>query len=941
MPLGPGSRLDAYEILRPLGSGGMGEVWLASELRLGRKVALKVLPTDLTRDPVRVQRFEQEARAASALNHPNVCTIHAIGETSEGQHYIVMEYVEGQTLRQRLSGTRLSFREALDIAIQLAAALSAAHVAGIVHRDVKPENVMLRPDGFVKVLDFGLAKLAPVALDVAGADTTQTVLKTEAGVVVGTAAYMSPEQARGQEVDARTDVWSLGVILYEMVAGRSPFAGQSGTDVLAAILDREPAALARFEPDAPPELQRIVTKALRKERAQRYQTVQDLLLDLQALRDDLRAHAHLGSAPITAITTAGPTGTRGSSLAVGPVSPSRLRFGLAVAAAIIVVGVLLGMWAWRTGRPAQTPAVQARAVQHNLTRLTFGSGLQTDVTFSPDGGFIAYAADRAGNFDIWVQPVAGGDAVQITRSAAADRQPDWSPDGSTLVFRSEREGGGLFVVPALGGVERQVTSFGAVPSWSPDGREIAFVDGAGEGDGEWAMRLYVVSGDGGAPREILTEFLSNGRWHWIGRHPDGRISLLGRHRQLGPALFTMRPDGTGLVTSKEPPEFPLRLFESGIFVRRRFQWYPSGTAFLLQTESHGVYNLWRVRVDPRTLAWLSADRLTTGPGADVTAILSRDGTRMAFTTESASVRLWAFPLTSLTKRLGAGRPLTDEEAVVSNSVLSPDGRFVLYNLSRPGMRERAELWLTSILDHSSEQVTTNAIAGCWSPDSRMLAYVSFSPSGSQRLAIRELRGKEHFISQPFNAMFVPTDWSADGRLLGSSRATRFSGDVALALWPTTSPTADEPEQVLLARPGMNFWQASFSPNRRWVSFVMQRTDRPGPVEMVVAPASDPSRWTRVAADHPGPDKPRWAPDGRMLYFLSRWPNSYFNLWAVRFDPEHGTVVGEPFALSDFNSPRLMISPHIDRTEMSVSSRHAVLTMESVSGSIWMLDNVDK
>ena len=223
MPLGPGSRLDAYEIVRPLGSGGMGEVWLATEVRLGRKVALKILPADVTRDPLRVERFEQEARAASALNHPNVCTIHALGETSEGQHYIAMEYVEGETLRQRLSTTRLPLREALDVVLQVAAALSAAHAAGIVHRDIKPENVMLRPDGLVKVLDFGLAKLAPAAAEIAGGQTTHTVLKTEAGTVVGTAAYMSPEQTRGQEVDARTDIWSLGVMLYEMVAGRRPF----------------------------------------------------------------------------------------------------------------------------------------------------------------------------------------------------------------------------------------------------------------------------------------------------------------------------------------------------------------------------------------------------------------------------------------------------------------------------------------------------------------------------------------------------------------------------------------------------------------------------------------------------------------------------------------------------------------------------------------------
>jgi len=220
MPLQPGSRIGPYEVISLIGAGGMGEVWLATELRLGRKVALKLLPADLTRDPVRIQRFEQEARAASALNHPNVCTIHALDQASDDQHYIAMEYVEGETLRQRLTTSKLSLREGLDIAIQVAAALSVAHAAGIVHRDIKPENVMLRPDGVVKVLDFGLAKLAPVVPDAA---PTQLGVNTEAGLVVGTPAYMSPEQTRGEELDVRTDIFSLGVVLYEMATGVLPF----------------------------------------------------------------------------------------------------------------------------------------------------------------------------------------------------------------------------------------------------------------------------------------------------------------------------------------------------------------------------------------------------------------------------------------------------------------------------------------------------------------------------------------------------------------------------------------------------------------------------------------------------------------------------------------------------------------------------------------------
>ena len=342
-------------------------------------------------------------------------------------------------------------------------------------------------------------------------------------------------------------------------------------------------------------------------------------------------------------------------------------------------------------------------VQRTLTRLTFGSGLQTDVTWSPDGRFIAYASDRTGNFDIWVQPVGGGDPVQVTRSAEQDRHPDWSPDGSSLVFRSERDGGGLFLVPALGGMERQLTSFGSYPSWSPDVQEILFINASEFGDAEFDARLYAVGLDEGEPREILADFFRGGGWSWIARHPDGRISALGRHRQLGFGFFTMARDGTQLVHSKESPGFSLRADTGGAFVRRRFKWHPSGTALYVQTESNGVYNLWKVRVDPSTLQWLSAERLTTGAGPDVAVAMSRDGTRLAFTTEQGSTRLWVFPIDPVARRLGSGKPLTEDDAMAGNSAFSPDGQFVAYNLTRPGI-DREELWITNIVTGTSELV---------------------------------------------------------------------------------------------------------------------------------------------------------------------------------------------------------------------------------------------
>jgi serine/threonine protein kinase len=318
-----GQSIGHYQVLALLGSGGMGDVYLATDTRLGRKVALKLLPDYLTDDESRIRRFKQEARAASALNHPNVLTIYEI-EQAGGRYFIATEFVEGETLRQRLKGGHLGPCEAVGVTAQIAGALSKAHQAGIVHRDIKPENIMLDAEGRVKVLDFGLAKytrpLSGVAVDDANTESVHTV----PGMLMGTTAYMSPEQVRGLAVDARTDVWSLGVVLYEMLAARAPFSGQTPSDVLAAILEREPEPLSTGGSVVPDELQRIVGKALRKDREQRYQTSRDLALDLENLRREIEAPAARATRnkSVTALVLA--------------------ALLLATAAAVV------GTWAWRS-----------------------------------------------------------------------------------------------------------------------------------------------------------------------------------------------------------------------------------------------------------------------------------------------------------------------------------------------------------------------------------------------------------------------------------------------------------------------------------------------------------------------------------------------------------------------------------------------------------------
>ena len=350
--IAPGDRFNQYRIISHLSAGGMGEVYLAEDTSLRRKVALKFLPLVLTKNKAHLRRFEVEARAVAALSHPNVCVIHEVIQSEDGRHCIVMEYIDGMTLRERMTQGRINVNEALDITLQIAAALASAHARGIVHRDIKPENVMLREDGYVKVLDFGLAKLAdprsePINTE---AETRAIDLKTMPGVLLGTVAYMSPEQARGLQVDARTDIWSLGVVLYEMLAARKPFAGPTPTDVIISIAERQPDSLEKSVPEASP-LQPIITKTLAKDRNDRYQTAEELLL---ALKQSKRESELGGTIPVE--------GSANSSFQISEVVTRRqgITF-LAIFAAVILLALFV--WFSRSSRtPSATPATQIKSL---------------------------------------------------------------------------------------------------------------------------------------------------------------------------------------------------------------------------------------------------------------------------------------------------------------------------------------------------------------------------------------------------------------------------------------------------------------------------------------------------------------------------------------------------------------------------------------------------
>src|SRR5262249_13307695 len=345
-----GKRIGHYTVLGHIGRGGMGDVFLAQDTRLGRKVALKLLRSEFTRDEDRLHRFQQEAQAASALNHPNILTIYDIGQ-ADSLHFIATEYVEGETLRHHIGRARMSLVQTLEVAAQAASALTAAHQAGIIHRDIKPENIMVRTDGYVKVLDFGLAKRAePEAGDTAA--PTLSKVDTEPGVVMGTVSYMSPEQARGLAVDARTDIWSLGVVIYEMAAGCRPFEAETASDVMALILQKEPTPLTHLLAEIPAELERIVSKALRKDKEERYQDVKDLLVDLKGLATE-----------IPQVLSGVPGTTAKRRLQPPPEKPPRLRNRKRATVAVSLTILALGL-----GFLARRLAVRSPAARTGPTR---------------------------------------------------------------------------------------------------------------------------------------------------------------------------------------------------------------------------------------------------------------------------------------------------------------------------------------------------------------------------------------------------------------------------------------------------------------------------------------------------------------------------------------------------------------------------------------------
>jgi eukaryotic-like serine/threonine-protein kinase len=726
----------------------MGEVWLATELRLGRKVALKLLPSDLTRDPTRILRFEQEARAASALNHPNVCTIYALDHTSEGQHYIAMEYVEGETLRQRLSRSRLSMGEAIDVAVQVAAALSVAHAAGIVHRDIKPENVMLRPDGVVKVLDFGLAKLAPVALDAAA--PTQLGVNTEAGLVVGTPAYMSPEQTRGEELDVRTDIFSLGVVLYEMATGVLPFRGRTSAVIFEAILNKAPLPAASLRPELPAGLDGVITKALEKDQEVRYQSVRELLVDLRRLKRDLDSGRGLADAYPN----------------VGRARPSwPRRTGTAVVAVVALVVLLTAGWLAfnRRADPASAPVGPTQAI-----RLTTLPGLERSPSFSPDGNQIAFSWDGdTGNDDIYIKLVGTGSPLRLTTSSAPDVHPAWSPDGLHIAFvRIADDEGGIFIISALGGPERRIHPLkwevewdlhGAGLSWSPDGRYLAFSERSAP---QAPVSLFIMSLDRSVRRKLtFPPALSIGDLA-AEISADGHSVAFIRATSRGVSDIYRVPFAGGEPTRLTTGESWL----GGV------AWAPGDSGLVFSSSGAALGGtLWSLPA-----AGGKPERLSVGGDSATDPTISNRANRLAFVYQTMGANIWQLDVPNRGRAISRRTKLIASTRHDAGPNFSPDGKRIVFHSDRSGSME---IWVCDAAGHNPLQWTSigGRLTGTprWAPDSHAVAFDSRTGENSDIYVTVEGGPSRRVTSEPSDDV-IPS-WSGDGQWIyfSSNRTGRW------------------------------------------------------------------------------------------------------------------------------------------------------------------------
>jgi serine/threonine protein kinase len=745
-----GRTLSHYKITAKLGKGGMGEVWQTTDTALNREVAVKVLPAEMAADPERLERFKREAQAIAALNHPNIVTIHSV-EEADGVHLLTMELVEGKSLDQMLPPSGFDLERLFPLAIQIADALASAHEKGIVHRDLKPANVMVTDDGRVKVLDFGLAKLAE-----SETEDEATQLMTQAGMILGTVPYMSPEQVQGQEVDSRSDVFSLGILLFEMTTGKRPFGGDNPASVISAILKEQPPSVTGLKLELPNHLGRIVRRCLEKQPQRRYTSAREVHLELDGLEKEL--------AISESVQAASPPGVEEAARESSHKPTSQPWKALTILLGLTTLTLGAAWWVDRGSRSSSDgpPTVLAMELLTDL----FGS--QAEPSLSPDGKQLLFVAEEGGDLDIFKLRVGGQNAINLTADfPGRDHHPAWSPDGERIAFSSDREGGGVFVMEAGGESRLRVSTEGYHPSWSPDGQRVMVTgeDIVNPYSRFTTGKLTIVDLQSGRSSDVPTDRDAvQGRWS-----PDGSLIAYWTADRGQRDIRVIASSGTesyvdvtnDLATDWSPV------------------WSPDGDALFFLSDRGGSPDLWRVPVDSATGAPTGPlERVTTGVARVVMASLAGDGRRIAIEAEKTSSFIERIPFDPVNERL-LGEP---EQVLFSSDwlrqiVLSKDERWLAYRSHAP----QEDLYVTRVDGSSRRQLTNDVFRDrgpSWGPGDEWLVFYSNRDGTYQHWMIhpdgtgmRQVAVHPHGLVQPH--------WSNDGRRIATGFSSGGTPDLSM------------------------------------------------------------------------------------------------------------------------------------------------------------------